>query len=108
MSAEVTLNHHESWNGTGYPGRIDNIYAPKVYMGPGKKGTEIPLPARVVTIADVYDALMSERAYKKGWRQEHALRYLRYQSGNKFDPELTGLFLKMDDLLVAIAKKYEY
>ena len=108
MSAEVALNHHENWDGTGYPGRIENIFARKIYMGPGKRGAEIPLSARVTTIADVYDALVSQRVYKQGWRQEHALRYLRYQAGRKFDPELISIFLKMDDLLVAIAKKYEY
>lgn len=59
-------------------------------------------------IADVYDALVSQRAYKKGWRQEHALRFMRYQAGKKFDPELVGIFLKMEELLMAIAKKYEY
>ena len=108
MSAEVALNHHENWDGTGYPGRIENIFAPKIYMSPGKRGAEIPLSARVTTIADVYDALVSQRVYKQGWRQEHALRYMRYQAGRKFDPELITIFLKMDDLLVAIAKKYEY
>jgi response regulator RpfG family c-di-GMP phosphodiesterase len=62
----------------------------------------------VVSIADVYDALVSERAYKNGWKQEHALHYIRYQSGKKFDPELVNIFLKMGDLLNAIAKKYSY
>jgi len=108
MSADVALNHHENWDGTGYPGHIENLFSPKIYMGPGKRGTEIPLYARVVSIADVYDALVSQRAYKKGWRQEHALRYLRYQAGKKFDPELVSIFLKMDELLVAIQKKYAY
>jgi response regulator RpfG family c-di-GMP phosphodiesterase len=107
MSADVALNHHENWDGTGYPGHIDNIFA-KIYMGPGKKGTEIPIYARVVTISDVYDALISRRSYKQGWRQEHALRFMRYQAGKKFDPELVSIFLRMDELLVAIAKKYEY
>jgi response regulator RpfG family c-di-GMP phosphodiesterase len=108
MSAEVALNHHENWDGTGYPGHIEDIYAEKVYMGPGKKGTEIPLSARVVAIADVYDALVSRRAYKKGWNQEHALRYIRYEAGRKFDPELVGIFIRMEDLLTAIARKYAY
>jgi putative nucleotidyltransferase with HDIG domain len=108
MSAEVALNHHENWDGTGYPGRIENIHAKKIYMGPGKQGNEIPLSARVVSIADVYDALVSKRAYKSGWRQEHALRYIQYQAGKKFDPELVGLFVKMGDLLHAIAEKYAY
>jgi putative nucleotidyltransferase with HDIG domain len=108
MSSEVALNHHENWDGTGYPGRIEDLYAEKIYMGPGKQGSEIPLSARVVAIADVYDALVSERAYKNGWKQEHALHYIRYQAGKKFDPELVNIFLKMDDLLTAIARKYSY
>jgi response regulator RpfG family c-di-GMP phosphodiesterase len=108
MSSEVALNHHENWDGSGYPGRIDDIYAEKIYMGRGKQGTEIPLSARVVAISDVYDALISQRAYKRGWRQEHALRFIRYQAGKKFDPELVGIFLKMGELLKAIEKKYTY
>jgi response regulator RpfG family c-di-GMP phosphodiesterase len=108
MSAEVALNHHENWDGSGYPGRLDDLYAEKLYMGPGKQGTEIPLSARVVAIADVYDALVSERAYKKGWRQEHALRFIRYQAAKKFDPELVALFTQMGELLTAISKKYAY
>jgi response regulator RpfG family c-di-GMP phosphodiesterase len=108
MSAEVALGHHENWDGSGYPGRIENLYAEKIYLGPGKVGNEIPLSARVVAIADVYDALISDRAYKQGWRQEHALRYIRYQSGKKFDPELVGIFLTMEELLNAIVKKYSY
>jgi HD-GYP domain-containing protein (c-di-GMP phosphodiesterase class II) len=106
MAAEVALNHHENWDGSGYPGKIEDIFAEKVYMSPGKQGTEIPLTARIVAVADVYDALISERAYKKEWRQEHALRYIRYQAGKKFDPELVSIFLKMGDLLAAIQKKY--
>jgi response regulator RpfG family c-di-GMP phosphodiesterase len=108
MASEVALNHHENWDGSGYPGKRDDLYSEKIYMGPGKQSTEIPLSARVVAIADVYDALVSQRAYKQGWRQEHALHYIRYQAGQKFDPELVGIFLKMDDLLTAIAKKYSY
>jgi response regulator RpfG family c-di-GMP phosphodiesterase len=108
MASEVALNHHEAWDGSGYPGKLENIYADKIYMGPGKRETEIPLSARVVAIADVYDALISQRAYKKEWRQEHALRFIRYQAGRKFDPELVSIFLKMDELLRAIEKKYSY
>jgi response regulator RpfG family c-di-GMP phosphodiesterase len=108
MAAEVALNHHENWDGTGYPGRIDDLYADKVYMGPGKKGTEIPLSARLVSIADVYDALVSQRVYKTSWSQENALRRIHYERGRKFDPELVDIFLRMGDLLTAIARKYAY
>ena len=106
MAAEVALNHHENWDGSGYPGRQDDLYAEKIYMGPGKQSTEIPLSARVVAIADVYDALMSERAYKQGWPQDHAFRYIRYQAGKKFDPELVRIFLKIPEVLTAISRKY--
>jgi HD-GYP domain-containing protein (c-di-GMP phosphodiesterase class II) len=108
MAAEVALNHHENWDGSGYPGRIENLFAEKIYLGPGKRGVEIPLPARIVALSDVYDALISERAYKPEWRQEHALRYIRYQAGKKFDPELVSLFINMAELLAAIRTKYSY
>ena len=108
MAAEVCLNHHENWDGTGYPGHIPDIFAEKVYPGPGKKATEIPLSARIVKIVDVYDALVSERAFKAEWRQEHAMRLLRYQAGRQFDPELVAIFLTMEELLKAIARKYAY
>jgi HD-GYP domain-containing protein (c-di-GMP phosphodiesterase class II) len=106
MAAEVALNHHENWDGSGYPGRIDDIFAEKIYLGPGKKGTEIPLPARIVAVADVFDALISDRPYRPAWKQEHAMRYIRYQAGKKFDPELVGLFINMAELLTAIRNKY--
>ena len=108
MSAEVALNHHENWDGSGYPGRIDDIFAEKIYLGPGRQAGEIPLPERIVALADVFDALSSERTYKPEWKQEHALRYIRYQAGKKFDPELVGLFINMAELLTAIRNKYSY
>jgi response regulator RpfG family c-di-GMP phosphodiesterase len=108
MAAEVALNHHENWDGSGYPGRIDDIFADKIYLGPGKQASEIPLAARIVALADVFDALISERTYKPEWKQEHALRYIRYQAGKKFDPELVGLFINMAELLTAICQKYSY
>jgi HD-GYP domain-containing protein (c-di-GMP phosphodiesterase class II) len=108
MAAEVALNHHENWDGSGYPGRIEDLYADRIYLGPGKRGSEIPLPARIVALSDVFDALISERAYKPEWRQEHALRYIRYQAGKKFDPELVSLFINMAEVLTAIRAKYSY
>ena len=108
MAAEVALNHHENWDGSGYPGRIDDLFADKIYLGPGKQASEIPLAARIVALADVFDALISERTYKPEWKQEHALRYIRYQAGKKFDPELVGMFINMAELLTAICQKYSY
>ncbi len=70
---------------------------PRDLPGAGPTG-EIPLPARIVALADVFDALISKRTYKPEWKQEHALRYIRYQAGKKFDPELVGLFINMAEL----------
>jgi response regulator RpfG family c-di-GMP phosphodiesterase len=106
MAREVALNHHERWDGRGYPGKIDNIFAREIRFGPGKRGKEIPLAARIVALADVYDALMSKRSYKDGWKEEQATRYVRVQSGRQFDPELVTLFLSNYETIRAIRKRY--
>ncbi|HEX5838610.1 MAG TPA: HD-GYP domain-containing protein, partial [Anaerolineales bacterium] len=76
---DIPYCHHEKWNGTGYPR--------------GLKGEEIPLAARIFAVADVYDALTSDRPYRKGWSHERALSYIREQSGNYFDPKVVDAFL---------------
>jgi response regulator RpfG family c-di-GMP phosphodiesterase len=106
MAAEVALNHHERWDGRGYPGKIDNIFAREIRFGPGKRAKEIPLAARIVALADVYDALMSKRSYKDSWKEAQALRYIRVQSGRQFDPELVALFQRNYDTIRAIRKRY--
>ncbi|MFP3853035.1 MAG: HD-GYP domain-containing protein [Anaerolineales bacterium] len=78
---DVPLYHHEKWNGTGYP--------------EGLSGKEIPLSARLFAIIDVWDALTSNRPYRKALLREETVRYMRDQSGVHFDPELLGLFLEM-------------
>jgi len=77
--------HHEKWDGSGYP-----------Y---GKKGEEIPLPARLMAIIDVYDALISERPYKKPYSHEEAVKIINEGKGAHFDPALTDLFLLVSDNL---------
>jgi HD-GYP domain-containing protein (c-di-GMP phosphodiesterase class II) len=72
MAVQVALLHHEWWNGMGYPF--------------GLAGTAIPLAARIVAVADVFDALMHERVYKPAWPRVDVLRYLRTQRGRQFDP----------------------
>lgn len=106
MASEVALNHHERWDGRGYPGKIDNIFAREIRFGPGKRGKEIPLAARIVALADVYDALMSKRSYKDSWKEEQAVRYVRVQSGRQFDSELVALFRRIYDTIRAIRKRY--
>jgi len=75
--------HHEKWDGTGYPR--------------GLKGTEIPLEGRLMAIADVYDALVSERPYKKPFTHEQAVDIIKKDSGTHFDPELVEVFLNIAD-----------
>ena len=81
---DIPYCHHEKWDGTGYPR--------------GLKGEQIPLVARIFAVADVWDALRSDRPYRKGWSDEQALQYIREQSGTHFDPKVAGLFLKTEPL----------
>jgi two-component system response regulator RpfG len=78
MGAVIALHHHEKYNGTGYPH--------------GLAGEEIPLPARIVAIADAYDALTSERPYKSVWSSQQAVHYLNAQKGMHFDPRCLDAF----------------
>ncbi len=78
----VPAYHHEWWDGSGYPG--------------GLKGDQIPLPARIFTVVDVWDALLSDRPYRKAWTKEAALNYMKDQSGRQFDPEIVTKFLTFD------------
>jgi HD-GYP domain-containing protein (c-di-GMP phosphodiesterase class II) len=77
--AEGVLSHHERWDGTGYPRRL--------------RGTQIPLTARIVTIADTFDAVAHSRRYHQGRGGEHALRVISEGRGTQFDPELVDLVL---------------
>ncbi len=72
--------HHEKWDGTGYPR--------------GLAGTQIPLEARLFAIVDVWDAITTDRPYRKRWPQTQALEYIREQSGKYFDPQLVEIFLR--------------
>jgi putative two-component system response regulator len=78
---DIPYCHHEKWDGSGYPR--------------GLKGDEIPLPARLFALADVWDALTSDRPYRSAWKKEEALSYIRDQSGKHFDPQCVELFFKV-------------
>jgi putative two-component system response regulator len=78
-AARIALSHHECWDGSGYP--------------QGLAGTAIPLEARIVAVADVYDALMSQRAYKPAWEEDLVVAEMRRLRGVKFDPEILDLFI---------------
>jgi putative two-component system response regulator len=76
---DISYYHHERWDGSGYPH--------------GLKGEEIPLAARVFAIVDVFDALTSDRPYRKAWTYEKAYQYIELQAGKHFDPEIVKVFL---------------
>ena len=84
----IALNHHEKWDGSGYPN--------------GLSGDAIPIEARIVAIADVFDALTSVRPYKKSWSIEEATTYIESESGKHFDPELVNAFITALPKILAI------
>jgi len=86
LGAIVALNHHERYGGGGYPSGIS--------------GEDIPLSARIVAVADVYDALTTIRPYKDAWSAQKALEYMQKMSGSCFDPRcITALLRSFDDIL---------
>lgn len=106
LSREITLHHHERWDGKGYPGRIDDIYNDPIQMSTGLQGKEIPLFARIVGLADVYDALVSRRTYKEPWGEKEVLETIRGENGTHFSPEVVEAFFEVHPVLLAIRQKY--
>lgn len=93
MAQEIALYHHEKWDGSGYPH--------------GLKGEEIPLSARIVAIADVFDALTSERPYKKAWPVEKAITVLEQDAGSHFDPTLVPIFIDQLETILQIRETFK-
>jgi response regulator RpfG family c-di-GMP phosphodiesterase len=79
LGAEIALSHHERFDGCGYPN--------------GLQGKAIPLDARIVAVADVYDSLTSERPYKRAWSNQEALEYIYNNKGSHFDPGCVDSFM---------------
>ena len=78
---DIPYCHHEKWDGTGYPR--------------GLEGEEIPLAARIFCIADVYDALSSDRPYRGAWPHEKVVEHIRELAGTHFDPQVVAAFMDM-------------
>jgi response regulator RpfG family c-di-GMP phosphodiesterase len=93
MSADIARHHHERFDGGGYP--------------LGLRGEDIPLSARIVAIADVWDALLAARPYKKPWNEEAAIDLLRSGAGTQFDPILVDAFLSNLETLREIRTESE-
>jgi putative nucleotidyltransferase with HDIG domain len=81
---DIPYCHHEKWDGTGYPR--------------GLRGDAIPLAARIFAVVDVWDALSSDRPYRKAWPPEKVMEHLRRLSGTHFDPQVVEAFLKLTDV----------
>jgi putative two-component system response regulator len=90
MAEEIARHHHEWWNGEGYPSKM--------------KGKRIPIHARIVAIADVFDALTHGRPFSPAWPIDRALEEIKARKGTQFDPELTDLFL---DLIAKLRAEHE-
>ena len=89
---EIALHHHERWDGNGYPS--------------GLSGEDIPLAARIVSIADVYDALRSKRVYKEALPHEECVQAIRENAGTQFDPDLVEVFLEIEHEFDAISRRF--
>ncbi|OSM01719.1 response regulator [Magnetofaba australis] len=92
MSKEIAMTHHEKWDGSGYPNRI--------------AAEDIPLPGRIIAIADVFDALTSERPYKKAWPVEKAVAVIDEGAGVHFDPKLIPVFHEILPEALEIKERY--
>ncbi|MBF0264341.1 MAG: HD domain-containing protein [Gammaproteobacteria bacterium] len=90
---EIATTHHEKWNGSGYPN--------------GLKELEIPISGRLMAVADVYDALISERVYKKAFSHEKAMDILVEGRGEHFDPDIIDALLEIEDEFISIAKEFQ-
>lgn len=89
---EIAYGHQEKWDGSGYP--------------QGLAGDAIPIAARLMAVADVYDALISRRVYKQGMPHEKAVQIISDGKGNHFDPDMVDAFLELQDEFQAIAARY--
>jgi HD-GYP domain-containing protein (c-di-GMP phosphodiesterase class II) len=78
---DIPYCHHEKWDGSGYPR--------------GLKGEQIPLAGRIFAVIDVWDALCSDRPYRKAWQEDRVLEYIQSQSGTHFDPKIVPVFLDL-------------
>jgi len=92
MAYDIAMTHHEKWNGRGYPNKLS--------------GDNIPIEGRISSVCDVFDALTSERPYKKEWPVQDAIDEIVNQKGEHFDPYLVDLFIANLDDILAIKKRF--
>lgn len=88
----ISMTHHEKWDGSGYPNRLS--------------GEEIPLIGRIIAVVDVFDALTTERPYKKAWPVEEAVAHLQREAGRHFDPQLIGFFMNVMPEVIKVRQRW--
>jgi putative two-component system response regulator len=93
LAAEIALHHHEKWDGSGYPF--------------GLKGKNIPESARIIAIADVFDALTRKRPYKEAWSLEKSIGYLQNAKGNHFDPDYIDRFIAILPRIMRLKEQWD-
>jgi putative two-component system response regulator len=108
LSKEIAYHHHQRYDGTGYPNVLGKSKAMFVEPGIGKplKGRDIPLSARIVAMADVYDALVSRRCYKEPIPHSKARNMIVGESGKHFDPDLVQAFLRIEQDLIRVSREF--
>jgi putative two-component system response regulator len=92
VADEIALNHHERWDGTGYPR--------------GLRGDDIPIPGRMMAAADAYDAIISPRLYKTALSHEDAVRIIQERRGVFYDPDVVDAFLEVNEEFRRIASRF--
>jgi len=92
LAARIALEHHEKWDGSGYPNSL--------------KGEEISIEARITTVSDVFDALTSERPYKRAWSVEDAVKYIEDQKGVSFEPKIVEKFIEVIPDIIRINEQF--
>ncbi len=93
VARDLAAYHHEKWDGSGYPMHLS--------------GEQIPLSARIMAVADVFDALVSQRSYKDALPFEKAMEIIREGSGTHFDPKVADAFLRSEEAVRAVARAGE-
>ena len=93
LGVQIAGSHHEKWDGSGYPR--------------GLAGRSIPLPARIMALADMYDALVTERVYQNEWTHDQALKKIQSKSGTHFDPVIVDAFVTQQEKFKSTAEKFK-
>ncbi|NLB64514.1 MAG: HD domain-containing protein [Fibrobacter sp.] len=111
LGREIAYHHHQRWDGTGYPNVLkvggETVFFVQPGVGKPLRGEEIPLCARIVSLADVYDALRSRRCYKEPFSHETAKDIILQDRGKHFDPDVVDAFLAAESMILKVSKAFK-